>query len=406
MKEINWKKNLGIITASQFMAMAGFGCCMPFIPLLLKDSLQINDDHLRGLYMSLYYMTGMISLTVAYPIWGALSDRFGRKIMLLRASYVAGLLYPLLAFAGNFWIMLALRFGTALFSGTVNPAQTLLVTTLPKEKHGLALGLMSTATWSGEMAGYLFGGIMVDHFGYTVAFLTCGAIYLASGVMVHIFVDENFTPVIAPPEAKQRKNFSDKYFFWKLASPAACWVCTLFLFMGISRRIDIPFVAMLVELINGKEKAATYTGFASAFAALGGVFSGFVIGHLCNKYPPRKLLLPILMLSGLFMLGQACSNSIIMLIICRFLTFFAAGALQPVLQLMLTKVTPPEKHGTYFGLTASLNSGGGIICNLISGPVAYYIQVRGVFAVGSLIFFIMIPLLIPTIRAYMKEKIS
>ena len=39
----NWKKNLFVVWLSQFLAMAGFGCCMPFIPLMLKQNLHIDD---------------------------------------------------------------------------------------------------------------------------------------------------------------------------------------------------------------------------------------------------------------------------------------------------------------------------------------------------------------------------
>ena len=52
---VNWKKNLLVIWLSQFLAMVGFGCCMPFIPLLLKENLHVDDDSIRGLYVSISY---------------------------------------------------------------------------------------------------------------------------------------------------------------------------------------------------------------------------------------------------------------------------------------------------------------------------------------------------------------
>ena len=128
---INWKKNLLVIWLSQFLAMVGFGCCMPFIPLLLKENLHVTDDSIRGLYVSIYYLASMVSLCIATSVWGMLADRFGRKLMLLRASYAAAIFYPLLALAPNFGILLLIRFVCSFFSGTVNPAQTLLITTTP-----------------------------------------------------------------------------------------------------------------------------------------------------------------------------------------------------------------------------------------------------------------------------------
>lgn len=397
-----WKRNLFVIFLSQFLAMVGFGCCMPFIPLLLKNHLHIDNEQLRGLYVSLYSLAGQLSLTVAYPFWGTLADKYGRKIMLLRASYAAGLLYPLLAFAGNFWWLLGIRFFTSFFSGTVNPAQTLLVATTPKDKHGLALGLLSTCIWSGDVTGYLAGGLMVDYFGYKVAFLACGFFYILGGVLVHLFVQENFVPP-APQVATPKVKPAAKHKFRQVATPAVLWVCAFFLLMGIARRIDTPFIAMLVETVNGPDRAATCTGITSAFAAVGGIIAGLVVGRLCDTVAPRKLLLPILISSGLFTLGQAFSSSLHALILCRFLTYMAAAGLQPVLQVMLTKVTAPEKRGTFFGWTASLSTAGGVLCNLLSGALAYYVGVRGVFAAGGITFLLMVPLLIPFLRAYRNE---
>ena len=56
---VNWRQNLAFIWASQFLAMIGFGCCMPFIPLMLRQNLHIEDEHLRGLYMSIYYLASI-----------------------------------------------------------------------------------------------------------------------------------------------------------------------------------------------------------------------------------------------------------------------------------------------------------------------------------------------------------
>ena len=150
---INWKQNLVVIWLSQFLAMVGFGSCMPFIPLLLKENLHIDDESLRGVYVSIYYLAAMVSLCIATAVWGMLADRFGRKLMLLRASYAAALFYPLLALAPNFWVLATIHFVCSFFSGTVNLAQTLLIATTPSEKHGFALGLLSTATSSGNMLG-------------------------------------------------------------------------------------------------------------------------------------------------------------------------------------------------------------------------------------------------------------
>ena len=373
----DWKKNLTVIWMSQFLAMIGFGCCMPFIPLLLRENLHVDSEKLRGLYVSLYYLAGMSSLCIANVIWGILADRFGRKLMLLRASYAAALFYPLLSLAPNFGVLVLIRFVCSFFSGTVCPAQTLRVSTTPPEKHGFVLDVISTYIWSGNMLGYLAGGLIVHYAGFKTAFFTCGAIYLLSGALVHIFVKENFEYT---PEKKQKVRFSFKY----LSSPAVFWLLVMFLIMGVARRIEQPFIAMQVELVHGTDGAAFYTGIISAAAALGGVLSGTVIGWICDRFTPEKLIAPILISSAAFTLGQAFSVNIEMLTVSRFLTYFAAGGLQPVLQVILARNTSPELRGTFFGWSGGINTAGGIICSFISGGLVLWSGVRSIFVAAAL----------------------
>ena len=399
--QVNWKSNLFVIWLSQFLAMVGFGCCMPFIPLLLKENLHIDDPNLRGVYTNIYYLASMVSLCIATSVWGMLADRFGRKLMLLRASYAAALFYPLLAFAPNFWVLASIRFVCSFFSGTVNPAQTLLIATTPKEKHGFVLGVLSTGTNSGNMLGYLLGAEIVERFGYTQAFLTCGAIYLTSAVLVHIFARDDFNVKLAK---KQRSE--SKYKFKDVATPAVIWILILFLCFGVSNRLLQPNMALLVEeVIGGIKGAARYTGIVSAAASIGGFFAGLCIGWLCDRIAPRKLMVPILVFSSAFTAAMAFSTNVHMLIVCRFFAAFAICGIQPVLQLMLTKITRTELRGTYFGWSGSVNTAGGIVCSFLGGTVVWFCGIRGVYVAAAVILAIMLPIFFPTVLAMKKEYV-
>lgn len=394
---INWKKNLWVVWLSQFLAMIGFGCCMPFIPLFLRDQLGIANDQLRGFYVSVYYFSGMASLCIATAVWGILADRFGRKLMLLRASYAAALFYPLFALAPNIYVLLVIRFICSFLAGTVNPAQTLLVATTPQEKHGFVLGTFSTSIWGGNMVGFMTGGLVVHYFGYTAAFMTCGAIYLLSGLLIHIFAEEHF---VRPVRTADKKKPTLRGSF----TPGILWLMLMFLLMGLGRRIEEPFVAMQVEVVNGKTGAAFYTGIASAAAALGGVISGILIGKLCDRHPPKKLAIPIIAVSALATLWQAYSSGVYSFIAARFLTYLAAGGIQPIFQVMLSRIITPETRGTYFGWSNSVNTAGGILCTFISAPLALFSSVRIIFAAGAMIIALMLPLMFPTARACAKEE--
>jgi MFS family permease len=161
-------------------------------------------------------------------------------------------------------------------------------------------------------------------------------------------------------------------------------------------------MALLVERVQA-ERAAFYTGIVSAASSLGGFFSGLCLGWLCDRFAPRKLLLPLLIIGGIFTAAMAYSGNVTMLILTKFVAAFAGGGIKPVLQLMLTKITRPELRGTYFGWSGSMNTAGGIVCSFLGGTVIWLTDVRGVYMAAALILIIMIPLMIPTVQAIKNE---
>ena len=387
LEQRHWKRNLAVVWLSQYIGMMGFGCAMPFIPMLLRDKLGISDDSLRGLYVSTYQFCGMISLCGAHFFWGIVADRFGYKIMLLRACVASAIMFPMLAFAPNIGILLLLRFLTSFFSGTYNAAQTLLLTTTPQEKHGFMLGVLSTALHSGHMSGYLAGGLIVEYFGYDAAFFTCGAMYAVAAAMVQILVYDDFDRNKVKVRSKKKK-----FPLREILAPAVFSLLALFLLMGVARRIDEPFLAMLVEAVNGQDKQAFFTGIVSAGAAVGGFFAGLIIGRLCDKLSAPKLFYPLLTVAVACTLGQAFVNNIWLLLALRCISAFSAGGLAPVLQVMLSRNTDPDFRGTFFGMSSSLSTAGGVICALLSGSIAYYFNVRMILVAAAVLTFMMGPL--------------
>ena len=397
MININWKQNLFFVWLSQLLATAGFGLCMPFIPLFMREVLKVEES-VRGIYVSAFAFAGLTSLCIATALWGMLADKFGRKLMLLRANFGAALLYPLLCFAPDIYTLIGIRFLCSFFSGTANPARTLLLATAPAEKHGYVLGVFSTATTSGHMIGYFCGGIIVELFGYKAAFLSCGALYIAGGLLVQFFVKDNFVR----QETKVKKEKRKKLFSIRdLASPAVAGIMVLFLLLGMANRITQPFAAMLVEVVNGQKNAAFWTGTTSIIAASGGLLSGCLFGWISNKIRHFKLLLSALAITVLLSFILPFSGNIYMLVSIRFLSAMASGCIHPLLMMWLSSSTDPELKGTYLGWGSSIHQAGGLVSAVLSGTVVWTCGVRGVYVTGAFLMFLMIPFIIHMVK---KQK--
>ena len=387
-----WKRNLFFVWISQMLGMAGFGLCMPFIPLFMREVLKVEESS-RGFFVSAFAFAGLTSLCVATAFWGMIADRFGRKLMLLRANYGAAVLYPLLCFAPNVYILIIIRFFCSFFSGTANPARTLLISTTPAEKHGYVLGILSTATTSGHMVGYFFGGLIVEFAGYKAAFLSCGALYITSGLLVQFFVKENFS--VSEAKKKVKKKLSS---FRQIASPVIIGLMILFFIMGMYGRLTQPFAAMLVEFVNGQENAAFWTGMISLSAAAGGLISGCLFGWISEKFSHLKILLFAVGVTALATCFLPFTGNIYLLITVRFLAGLLGGGIHPLLLMWLSRSTDAELKGTYFGWSGSIHQTGGIVSTLLGGAVVLYGGICGIYIAGAFLTLLMVPFIFYTLK--------
>ena len=399
-KNISWKRNLACIWCGQILSMAGTSMVIPFIPLFLREKLGFVDEAERAIAVSLFSSVGLLSFCISNPLWGAVADRYGRKLMLLRAYFVTGITFPAMYFMPNWGALMVMRFISSAFSGTVSASQTLVAVTTPDEHQGFALGTLSTAFWSGNMLGMVAGGVVVHYFGYLAAFLTCGAMFITGGLLTLFFVQENFVPPEIPA-VKEKMS-------WKKLLPgfdAAVWLILGMMFIfPLARRCDEPFLALLVELIGGVERAALNTGWVAALAAAGGIISGVVFGHFSDRCKPVALAVPALAAGGGFMLLQSMSQSLYILGAARFFVFFAIGGLEPIFLKMLSHTVKKEQRGSAFGWGASIRMFGGMFGALIGGCVIAWLGTRGVFAFGACLMFALIPLVVWAIKTVQKRN--
>ena len=383
--EINWKKNLLFVWLSQLLSLAGFAFAMPFIAVYIRDTWGITGEKELGVWMAAFNFFGMLSFCISTPIWGILADRYGRKLMLLRAYYADAVIFPCFLLAPNPYWLIAARFIASAFTGTVSASQTIVVTTTPKEHHGFALGLLMSAIWTGNLIGLAAGGFVVQYCGYTIAFITCGAMYFIGGLLAHIFVVDNFQP----EEASETK---ESVLQSMSGLSLGVWlIFGLIVITAVARKFDEPYIPLMVECIHGPEKTAMHTGWISALAALGGMISGALIGKLCDLYSPKRITVPALLASGVTMAMQGLAMSLIGYAGWRFLHYVAAGGLEAIYLSILSKVTPANRQGAVFGLSSSLRMGGILIATVISGFIIYYLGVRAIYLSAGVIFLLTIP---------------
>ena len=172
-----WQRNLYIMFLAQLLTAVGFSSIFPFFPLYVKylgSSFGINLDILSGLVFSSQAFTMMI----ASPFWGALADRYGRKLMVERAMFGGSLLLLLMGFVVSAEQLVLLRAIQGLVTGTVAAANALVASSTPREQAGYGMGLLQVGQGAGVAIGPIIGGALADRFGYSAAFWLPGFLLL------------------------------------------------------------------------------------------------------------------------------------------------------------------------------------------------------------------------------------
>lgn len=131
---MSWQRTLYIMVFAQLTSSVGFSIMFPFLPryvAFLGSSTGLSLELLAALVFSAQALT----MTIASPIWGAVSDRVGRKPMVERAAYSGAVTLALMAFVPNAEALVLLRALQGFLTGTVSAGNALVAASAPRESY-------------------------------------------------------------------------------------------------------------------------------------------------------------------------------------------------------------------------------------------------------------------------------
>jgi len=337
---------------TQFMVAFGFGIILPILPFYVT-SLGAQPFEL-GLLTSTFALLSLIF----NPVFGKLSDRVGRKKVMLLGITGFFLSYAVFALSDSLWMAFLARAIEGMAAGAVFPSAISLLSDLTTEKQrGRAMGLFSMMFSMGFMLGPAVGGVAAS-VSVQMAFVVAAGLTLLNFASVYFQLKE-------PHEKAESKDIAaqEVSLLQRLKSPL------LFLFLS---------AFMITFMIGGIDATlALYTadqmGFTSAQVGIVFAYIGlmifimqFVAGGLVNRFGELELIRAGLLLSGAgFFLLQFSTDWPHLFLA---LTVFVAGnalVFPSVTSLLTKKVT--ARRGAVLGLAGSFNSLGQIVGPLLAG---------------------------------------
>lgn len=208
----------------------GIGLIIPVMPNLILDVREgsLSDAALWGGILS----TGFAVMQFLFgPTVGNLSDRFGRRPVLLTSLFVMAVDYLIMALAGSIWLLLLVRLVGGITAATQSTAAAFMADTTPPEKRGAQFGLVSAAFGIGFILGPVIGGLLGD-LGTRAPFYAAAALASANFVFGYFILPETITD-------ETRRSFD-----WRRANPLGAFK-NISALPGLRRLLAVYFLYQL-----------------------------------------------------------------------------------------------------------------------------------------------------------------
>ncbi len=392
-----WRKNLYIVWVAQFITMMGMSMIVPFLPFFIRE-LGVSDEASVARWSGIVFSGPFIVSFFTTPMWGTIGDRFGRKLIMVRAIFGLGIAQFLISLSQNVYQLFVFRVIQGAISGFIPSALAFVSAESPYEKKGYAIGVLQTATSSGQLLGPLFGGVLADLIGYRHIFQLTGILCFVSGFLLIFGAKETKTNNFSN-SGNELRNLLRNYRYAIFENRNVRFGLMLIFFSQMSVMLVQPIFALFVESISGDVKhISSLAGFAfsiaGAFTVLSSPFWGKKNDRDIAKFGIRgyKRNLKISFAgAGASLLLQGLSGSIFLVILFRAFFGFFLGGMTPVLYSFVSRNVEEERQGGVMGIASSFTTlsnvvgpgFGGFIASFWGLRIGFYISgVISLFAVG------------------------
>ena len=371
-ESVHWRRNLAVCLAGSFTTLIAMSLLLPFLPLYIEE-LGVKDHAAIAQWSGAVYGVTFFSAGLVAPLWGRLADRYGRKLMLIRASFGMAIVMSLIGMAHDAWQLFWLRLLVGFLGGYSSGSMTLVATQTPKAQAGWALGALTTGIMAGNLVGPLIGGFLPPLIGIRATF------WLAGGVIFIAFLATTFLIKEAPRPAASRGKSRAGWSALPDKRPIAAMLATGLLLMLANMSIE-PIITLYVQqLAVDPDKVTTFAGLAMSAAALGSILSASRLGRLADRVGHWAVIAGGLAVCALLLIPQAFVTAAWQLVILRFFMGIALGGLLPCIAAIIRHNAPDSVAGTMLGYSTSSQYAGQVVGPLAGGFVGGHFGMRSVF---------------------------
>lgn len=383
-------KRLFSVILVVFIDLLGFSLILPLLPYYAEK------------YGATQFVTGLLVASyaamqlVGAPLLGRLSDRFGRRPVLLASVGGTFLGFLLLGFADPLGTALAQVFDPqaaklfvlailfisrmidGLTGGNLSVAQAYISDVTNAQSRSKGLGLIGAAFGLGFIIGPATGGLL-SQWGYAVPAFLASALSFGNLLLIYFWLPESLTPEKRAAMPEKRPAVNLRSLLNALQRPFSGSLLITRFFFGLAFAIFQTMFA--VYALQKFQLTARDTGFVLTYVGvLSVIVQGFLIGRLTRLVREDLLITSAVILMAVSLLGWALAPSVVWLLIILTPTAMSGGLLNTLLSSTLTKAVETQEIGGILGFSASIESSTRIIAPILGG---YLLGSVGAWAPGA-----------------------
>ncbi len=360
-------KAMGPLFLAILLDLLGFGMVVPFLPRVAREL--GASDVTAAWVISSYSLMQLIFV----PLWGRLSDRVGRKPVLIWSIAATSVFMALLGLATSVWVLLAARVLAGIATSNIAVAQAYIADVTEGKDRTKGMGMLGAAFGIGFVLGPLFGGMLSDL--HWLGRAATGPSFVASGLSLvnlvwAVFVLKESLPAELRGTSRLRRA--------SVLAPRA-FVASL---RGAA--IQRPFLVnlLLVSSFAGLEYSFTLfakDAFGMSIRQVGGVFfvvgivgaviQGGLIRQLSKLLRERTLIVSgaLILSLGFGLLVGTPAWGVGSFYAVAIVTSIGHSFATPALSAYVSRAAPAESQGTVLGLFQSAGSLGRVVGPLVAG---------------------------------------
>jgi multidrug resistance protein len=335
---------LAILMATAFVDMVGAVMILPLIPFY-AETLGASG-FLIGVLISAFSIAQQLSA----PIWGRLSDRHGRRPVLVAGLAISAVSYIVFAFAQSLWLLFLSRAVQGLGGGTVGVVQAYVADASAPDERAKGLGWLSAATSLGAIVGPALGSVLAAVWGRAAPGLGAALLCLLNLAFAWRFLTDSremrVTGAHGVPTNPQRLSA------WQvLARPsetAARVIWTYAVAIGAFYGVLAVFTMFLSRRFGIGEKNIGY--FFMWFGAAGVIVRTTLVGPVVRRMGEVRMARAGLVLLAVGLILFPFSRGYPLLLFAMTLMPLGTAFTFPAVTALLSRVVPSRERGLYMGV--------------------------------------------------------